>query len=266
MPIGSVGELVVGGGALTHGYTAGAAAPDHDRFTRVEGAAMFRTGDLARWTSKGELEYLGRRDRQVKIRGIRIEPAEIEHVLSQHVNIIDNAVVTREHPTRGTELVAYLVVDDPTVSTDTIRQHLHTHLPHHHIPNQLIVIDHLPRLPNGKLDHTTLTTTNPHTPPAGGFEEPAGDDERIVADVFAEITAAVRVGRHDDFFADLGGHSLLAARALSRLRQRLNRDLTLLLLFERPTVAGFAAAARLRPGRTRPPWHRSRAPTGIASG
>ena len=201
---------------------------------------MFRTGDLARWTSKAELEYLGRRDRQVKIRGIRIEPAEIEHVLSQHVNIIDDAVVTRDIHTRGTELVAYLVVDDPTVSTDTIRQHLHTHLPHHHIPNQLIVIDHLPRLPNGKLDHTTLTTTNPHS--CGrrrGNGLGAGAVEHVVADVFAEMLGVERVGAFDDFFA-LGGHSLLATRVVSAISRRFDVDVPMALLFNHPSVAALA--------------------------
>ena len=246
LPPGAIGQLYVGGAGLTPGYTGQAAHTHHDRFIDdplQPGHTLYQTGDLARWRSDGHLDHLGRSDRQLKIRGVRVEPDEIEHVLRHHPHIREAAVINRPTP-HGPELTAYLTTTTPQPAPDALRAYLRTRLPDQLIPTHLTILDHLPHLPNGKLDHTTLTNHTPTTDIGRRYEEPATPHERAVADVFAELTRAEQVGRTDDFFG-LGGHSLLAARAVSRLGDRFERAVPLRLLFEHTTVAEFAAAIEL---------------------
>jgi amino acid adenylation domain-containing protein len=242
VPVGAVGELCVGGAGVSPGYV-GHAAGQQERFIAdplAGGGRLYRTGDLGRWRRDGLLEYAGRRDRQVKVRGVRVEPEEVEQVLGEHPDVREAAVVAREGAD-GTELVGFLVAADGSAPTDAVRAYLHTRLPDQMIPAHLIPIDQLPRLPNGKTDRTTLTEKRSPDAVKRSYDAPVTAEEQAVAEVFAELTGAGAVGRDDDFFA-LGGHSLLATRAVSRLSAQFERALPLQLLFEHPTVAGLARA------------------------
>ena len=221
LPPGAVGELYVGGAGLAPGYIGHAAAEGAQRFVSdplEPGQRLYRSGDLARWRADGQLECLGRVDRQLKIRGVRVEPDEIEQVLVAHPQVREAAVIARAGRD-GPQLVAFLAAGDPQPAPDALRAYLRTRLPDQLVPAHLVLLDQLPHLPNGKTDHTTLSHRT-DTTHRRRHEEPSTPEERVVAEVFAELTQAGGLGRTDDFFS-LGGHSLLATRAVSRLEQPL---------------------------------------------
>jgi amino acid adenylation domain-containing protein len=243
LPPGASGHLHIGGAALTHGYLPSVDSDDHARFWHDDDHRWYDTGDLARWTPDGTLEHLGRHDRQTKIRGVRVEPAGIEHTLLTLDHVTDAAVTTRHHPTRGTELTAYLVLDNPHHPLDHIRHQLRTTLPTHHLPTHLIPTTHIPRTPTGKIDHHTLTTTT-----AGDSEprvQPRTATEQMVAEVFAAVLGVGDVGAFDDFFG-LGGHSLLATRTISELSTAFGVDVSIADLFSNPVVADLAGEMQTR--------------------
>jgi len=160
LPLGAVGELAVGGAGLALGYLGRAAAEGEQRFLPDQlsgrpGQRLYRTGDLGRWRPDGQLEYLGRADRQVKIRGVRVEPAELEQTLPHHPHVREAAVVARPGPD-GTQLLAFLTPTHPDTNLDTLHAYLRTRLPDQLIPAHLAPLDQLPRLPHGKIDRTTL--------------------------------------------------------------------------------------------------------------
>jgi amino acid adenylation domain-containing protein len=251
VPVGVVGEIYVGGAGVTPGYV-GAAGAGAERLVADPlapgGGPLYRTGDLGRWRPDGQLEFAGRADRQVKVRGVRVEPGEVEHALERHRSVREAAVVARPGP-EGTELVGFVVGTGPEAGPEALAAHLRGLLPDQLVPAHLIAVEELPRLPSGKIDRAALAARGERTAPAKADEPAATPEEQAVAAVFAELTGADHVGRHDDFFA-LGGHSLLATRAAARLGERLDREVPLRLLFERPTVAELAAAiAAIPPGR-----------------
>jgi hypothetical protein len=243
VPVGVVGELVVGGMAVALGYVGDGV--DGERFVvdrwSGSGGRVFRTGDLGRWRADGVLEFVGRVDRQVKVRGVRVEPGEVEAVLVSHPVVREAAVVAREAPGGGVELVGFVVVE-AGAGVDGLRGWLRSRLIEQMVPAHLVAMGALPKLVNGKLDRAALVGRGDVGVVGHEFEAPDGAGEEAVAAVFAELTGAARVGRHDDFFADLGGHSLLATRAVSRLRPAFGRDIPLRLLFEHPTVTDLTAA------------------------
>jgi thioesterase domain-containing protein/aryl carrier-like protein len=204
---------------------------------------MYRSGDLARWTEDGVLEYLGRADAQVKIRGFRIELGEIEAALVSIPGIAQCTVQARGED-GAKQLVAYLVAGEGVDAQATIPETsalcglLSTTLPDYMVPAAFVVLDSLPLTPNGKLDVRALPA--PEITGEGEYRAPVTEHERLVASLFAELTGATRVGLDDSFFA-LGGHSLLAMRLLSQLRARTGLELALRTLFEYPTVEGFAS-------------------------
>ncbi|HVR98074.1 MAG TPA: condensation domain-containing protein, partial [Thermoanaerobaculia bacterium] len=235
-PLGMVGELVLGGDGLAWGYlnrpelTAERFVPD--RFG-PPGMRLYRTGDLVRRRADGLLEYQGRIDQQVKVRGFRIEPGEVEAVLGSQVR--ECIVVARDG-----RLVAYVVGE---VQPDALREHLRSRLPEHMMPSAFVVLDALPLTPNGKVDRKAL----PSPEIALADEEivaPSDPVEELLAGIWAEVLGVERVGVHQDFFA-LGGHSLLATRVISRLRDTFGTEVPVRRLFETPTVAGLAEAVRL---------------------
>jgi acyl-coenzyme A synthetase/AMP-(fatty) acid ligase len=236
VPLGAIGEIVIGGAGVSPGYLGHARSENH----RFGADGRYRTGDLGRWRADHTLEHHGRADRQLKIRGARVEPDELEHALKALPEITDAAATS--HPTpHGPILAAYYTSNQPT-TPEHIRARLAHTLPPHTIPTHLTELPHLPHLPNGKLDRQTLNRMKPEAARAATVHEPPETaEERAVADVFAELTGAAQVGRQDDFFA-LGGHSLLATRAVSRLSERLGKAIELRLVFEHRTVAGLAAA------------------------
>ncbi|MFI1584201.1 amino acid adenylation domain-containing protein [Embleya sp. NPDC020630] len=245
VPVGVEGELHVGGPGLARGYwndprrTAEAFVPDPD----VPGERLYRTGDRAIRRPDGELLFLGRVDHQVKIRGIRVELGEIEAMLVAHPDIAD-AVVTKWEPTPGDHrLLAYLVAAAGTrPEPEHVRAYLGERLPPYLVPTGLTLLDALPLSPNGKVDRKRLPAPDRDAQPApspGPIRAPETDAELLVAEVWAQFLDADDADAN--FFA-LGGHSLLATRIVSRLRRALDAELPLVLLFEHPTIAGFAAA------------------------
>ncbi|MEE1764997.1 non-ribosomal peptide synthetase [Streptomyces sp. SP18BB07] len=238
---GAPGELYVEGVQLARGYL-DRPALTAERFVASPygppGARMYRTGDVARWTADGELEYLGRADNQVKLRGFRVELGEIEDALADHP-----AVARAAAAVHGQWLVGYVVPAGPVpVDADDLRDRLAARLPEYMVPAQIVPLDGLPLTPNGKLDRKALPVPDlGHTTGRG----PRTPQEEILCGLFAEVLRVPEVSIDDDFFA-LGGHSLLVTRLASRIRAALDTDLELSVLFEATTVARLAS--RLAPG------------------
>ncbi|HST58981.1 MAG TPA: amino acid adenylation domain-containing protein [Longimicrobium sp.] len=269
VPVGIAGELCIGGRGVARGYldrpalTAERFVPDP--FADEPGARMYRTGDRARRLADGAVEFLGRIDQQVKVRGFRVEPGEVEAVLRAHP-AVHEAVVAAGPDRAGTvALAAYVVgAEGAAVDGDALRLHCAARLPAWMVPSALVVLDALPLTPNGKLDRAALPA--PEHAAGGGYVVPRDVTELEVARIWAEALGLPRLGANDDFFR-LGGHSLLALRMMTRIRERFGRDLPLASLFQHSTVAAFATALRregvetdggrllvaLTPGGTQPP-------------
>ncbi|HEX6040707.1 amino acid adenylation domain-containing protein, partial [Longimicrobium sp.] len=244
VPVGVAGELFIGGAGLARGYqdrpslTAERFVPDP--FGGEAGARMYRTGDLARWRADGTLEFLGRTDHQVKVRGFRIEPGEIEARLAEHPGVRAAVVLVREDAPGDKRLVAYVAADE-TSSADALRAHLAERLPDYMVPAAYVRLDALPLTPNGKVDRRALPAPEGDAFAARAYEAPVGETEQALADVWAEVLGVERVGRWDNFF-DLGGHSLLAVQVGSRVRQALGAEIPLREVFTSPVLADLARA------------------------
>jgi hypothetical protein len=229
-PAGVPGELYIGGSGSGRGYlrqpalTAGRFVADP--YASEPGTRMYATGDRARFTADGSLEHLGRLDRQLKIGGIRVEAGEIEAAIIAHPAVLEVAVVSYREPGAATSLAAYLTtrIDPPPPSAE-LREFLAGRLPEAMIPAQLVVVDELPRRPDGRPDWAALP--DPLARAAGGSNvEPDGPLEIAVAELLAEVLEIEQVGALDDFF-DLGGHSLQATQAVSRIREMFRVGLTI---------------------------------------
>ena len=236
VPVGVTGELYLGGPGVALGYL-GAPELTTKRFIETAYGRLYRTGDLARWRSDGTIDYRGRADEQIKLRGFRIEPGEIEGALRQVPGVADCRVVCRESSAGAAQLVAYYI---PAVGGAPLEEHLRAGvantLPSQMIPSAFIAVPAFPLTPNGKLDHRALPF--PESPSCAGAS-PQTALEREVAGLWTEVLGRNGIGVHDDFFA-LGGHSLLAIRLLSRVRETFGVDLPVRRLFETPTVSGVA--------------------------
>ncbi|HEX2210446.1 MAG TPA: amino acid adenylation domain-containing protein [Longimicrobium sp.] len=269
-PAGVPGELFIGGPGVTRGYlnrpglTADRFVPD--AFSAEPGARLYRTGDRARWKevrecesakvrkSRGEdashaeapalapshartfaLEYLGRLDAQVKVRGHRIEPGEIESVLRAHPGVAECAVVARPSASGDMRLVAYVV---GTAKAEALRAHVGQSLPDYMVPGAFVALDALPLTPNGKLDRRALPAPD-FAAAADAYVAPRTPAEEVLAGIWAGVLGVERVGATENFFA-LGGHSLLVTRVVARIREVFGVPLPLRVLFETPTVAALA--------------------------
>ncbi|MEA1671913.1 non-ribosomal peptide synthetase [Nitrospirillum sp. BR 11163] len=233
-PVGATGEIVVGGVGVGRGYsgdprrTAAVFVPDPDG---PPGARVYLTGDLGRWTAEGLLEWAGRKDFQVKVRGFRIEPGEVEAVLERHPAVRRAAVVAR-----GDRLVAYWqAAGDGT--PDDLARHAAAHLPPYMVPTRWVSVTTWPLNANGKLDRQALPEPLAND---GAGEEPATETEQRLATLWRELLPGAAVHRDSDFFA-LGGHSLLAARLVARLRRMGWDGLALRTVFEAPGLSHLAA-------------------------
>ncbi|WP_309486810.1 non-ribosomal peptide synthetase, partial [Bradyrhizobium sp. SHOUNA76] len=250
VPLGAVGEIYIGGAGIARGYLnrvdLTAERFVRDPFHGDAAARMYRTGDLGRYLPEGNIAFLGRNDHQVKIRGFRIELGEIEFRLNEHADVTDSVVlVHRDHG--DTRLVAYVAARrgdgaglDANEFAGAMRDHLRSCLPDYMVPSAFVRLDALPLTPNGKVDRKALPTPEGDAFARRRFEQPQGDVERIVANVWTELFGIDRIGRGDHFF-ELGGHSLLAVRMLERLqRHALRADAR--TLFAKPVLADFAAS------------------------
>ncbi|MEW5930904.1 MAG: amino acid adenylation domain-containing protein, partial [Gemmatimonadota bacterium] len=242
-PYGVPGELFVGGEGVARGYlgqpalTAEKFVPDS--FGSEAGGRLYRTGDRVRWLANGELEYLGRMDQQLKLRGFRIEPGEIEAALLESGLVREAAVVAREDSPGRQRLVAYVVAaEGAEVATPVLREHLSSHLPEYMVPAAYVVLERLPLNRNGKLDRRALPAPE-HGTALDAYTAPRTPAEEVLAEIWAEVLKTERVGALDNFF-ELGGHSLLATQVISRLRDAFGVEVPLKALFEAPTVAGLA--------------------------
>ncbi len=246
VPVGVTGELYLGGDGLALGYLnqPGLTAEKflHDPFSDHPNARMYRTGDLVRWRADGTLEFLGRRDQQVKFRGFRIETGEVETVLLRHSAVTQTVVMLREDRPGEKRLVAYFLPRDPTsiLPTDELRLFLKHHLPEYMLPSIFVQLSNLPLTVNGKVDRKGLPVPNYDL--LGGkhrYIAPRTPLEQILADAWKNVLGIERLGVDDNFF-ELGGHSLLAMRVVSIIAKQLNREVLVKWVFENQTIQQLA--------------------------
>ncbi len=242
--IGVPGELLIGGIGVARGYhrrpglTAKKFLPDP--FAAEPGVRLYRTGDLTRYLPDGAIEFLGRIDHQVKVRGMRVELGEIDAALESHPAVRDAVVVVREVAAGDQRLVAYLVAHEEAPSAPKLRRYLAERLPDYMLPTSFMVLEAMPLTPSGKVDRRALPEPEAVRPELeGAYVAPSSSLEESLAGIFADVLGVDRVGVHDGFF-DLGGHSLLATQVVSRVRDDLGIEVPLRSLFERPTVVGWA--------------------------
>ncbi|MEU2005891.1 non-ribosomal peptide synthase/polyketide synthase [Rhodococcus sp. NPDC019616] len=241
VPIGVPGELYLGGAQLARGYLG---RPDltAERFVAdpysSAGERLYRTGDLVRWNREGRLEYLGRTDFQVKVRGFRIELAEVVSTLLRHEDVLQAVVVSHSDPHTGDHLVGYVVpragID---LDVDAVRDHAAGTLPSYMVPSLVVPLTTLPLTPNGKVDRNALPA--PVFAVTADYTAPRTETERLVADIVADLLGVPRVGVHDNFFA-LGGNSLSATKLSTRLGAATGTRIAIRDVFDAATVEGLA--------------------------
>ncbi|KAK3806970.1 MAG: Non-ribosomal peptide synthetase module [Benniella sp.] len=241
VPLGAIGEMYVGGIGVARGYLNRSELTAErfllDPFAGGVDARMYRTGDLARYLPDGNIVFLGRNDDQVKIRGFRIELGEIESHLSEHP-LVQKAAVLASGEGAAKRLVAYVVAKPKDQLVHKLRAHLVSRLPDYMIPAAIIRLDNLPLTSNDKIDRNALPEPDSSAFAQQAYEEPQGEIETCLAQLWAELLSLDKVGRHDDFFT-LGGHSLLATRMLNRLRQH-NLATSISTVYQSPVLSVLA--------------------------
>ncbi|MFL6289713.1 MAG: amino acid adenylation domain-containing protein, partial [Thermoanaerobaculia bacterium] len=248
-PAGVPGDLLIGGGCLSDGYAGSPALTAEkyipDPFGEEAGGRLYRTGDRARYLPDGNLEFLGRSDTQVKVRGYRIELGEIESVLASHPAVRETMVLAREDMPGDQRLVGYFIPGEEIPDALELRRFVRERLPEYMVPSAFVAMEAWPLAATGKLDRKALP------PPEGVKARPEAPAlprtglERTIAEIWKEVVGLAEVGVRDNFF-DVGGHSLLMARVHARLEETLGRRLSMVDLFQYPTIA--ALAAHLSPG------------------
>ncbi|MGE6512996.1 amino acid adenylation domain-containing protein, partial [Vreelandella aquamarina] len=238
-PPGVAGELYLGGVGLARGYLhrSGLTAERFVADPFAQGERLYRTGDLVRWREDGQLEYLGRLDHQVKIRGLRIELGEIEAELLSQSEVREAVVVAQESP-GGSRLVAYVVPQaDSELDTSSLREALGQRLPDYMVPGVVVTLDALPLNANGKVDRKALPA--PDLASSTQYEPPQGEVEEALAETWSDVLGMDQVGRHDNFF-ELGGHSLLAMQMAARVQADMQVELQLSEVFRKPLLRDLA--------------------------
>ena len=245
VPIGVPGELYIGGDGLARGYrnnpalTAEKFVPHP--FSEIPGARLYKTGDLVRWQADGNLEFLGRLDTQVKLRGNRVESGEIESRLNRHPAVRDSLVLARQDGEGRKRLVAYFLSRQvPAPPNKELSDFLRTMLPEQMTPSAFVGLNAWPLAPNGKVDRCALPLPEQlNRPSRRSFAGPRSQVEKTVTKIWSELLGNARVGVHDNFF-ELGGHSLLAVQAVARLEESFKIQLSVRSLFEKPIAADLA--------------------------
>jgi amino acid adenylation domain-containing protein len=244
VPIGIPGELHIGGIGLARGYlnrpdlTAEKFIPNS--FSEIPGARLYKTGDLARFLADGNIEYLGRTDFQVKLRGLRIELGEIEAVLAEHAGVLQSVVVVREDNPGDKRLVAYLIAaPGKELQVESLRADLKKRLPEYMLPSRFVVLEKFPMTTSGKVDRKALPAPPVDREKGSTIVLPRNQVESRLADLFASVLRLPSVGVTDNFF-DLGGHSLLAGRLLAQVNESMDRKIPLSALFRGATVESLA--------------------------
>jgi arthrofactin-type cyclic lipopeptide synthetase B len=244
VPVGVPGELYLGGDGLARGYLkrpelTAERFVEHP-FSKEAGARLYRTGDWVRYRPDGAIEFIGRRDNQVKVRGFRIELGEIEATLARLAPVQEAVVVVREDSPGDKRVVAYVVPKEgQSEAVGDMRDVLKQRLPDYMVPAAFVTLEALPLTPNGKVDRNALPAPDGAAYASRGYVAPLGEVEERLAGIWSEVLKLERVGRHDNFF-ELGGHSLLAAKLIEHMRRAgLNADVR--TLFVTPTLAGLAA-------------------------
>jgi len=238
VPVGMAGELYVGGASLARGYvnrpdlTAERFVPDP--FSNLAGERLYQTGDVVRFLADGNLEFLGRKDHQVKLRGFRIELGEIENALAGHPQVKHAVAMVRDEGAAEKRLVAYVVPQDPAVPPDTneLRTYLQAKLPAYMVPSSWVELQELPLTTNGKLNREALPAPRRRVE---GHRPPRTPREEKLCGILADVLSMEKISLDDDFFA-LGGHSLMATRVISQVRAALGVELSLRTIFAAPTV------------------------------
>ncbi|MCU0532539.1 MAG: amino acid adenylation domain-containing protein [Hydrococcus sp. Prado102] len=241
VPIGVAGELHIGGLGLARGYLNRTELTEEKFIANPfkQGERLYKTGDLARYHRDGTIEYLGRIDHQIKLRGFRIELGEIEAVLSQHPAVREVIVMARGETFEDKQLVAYLV-SDGSLTTNELRNYLKEFLPEYAIPSAFVWLNNLPLLPNGKVNRGALPMPENLRPTLTEiYQAPSSEIERAIANIWQEVLNIEKVGINDNFF-DLGGHSLLMVQVNHKLNAALNRNLSVVEMFQNPTIYTLA--------------------------
>ncbi|MEM7355537.1 MAG: amino acid adenylation domain-containing protein, partial [Acidobacteriota bacterium] len=284
LPLGMAGELCIGGAGVARGYlaraglTAACFVPDAFAREHEPGSRIYRSGDQARFGAQGEIEFIGRLDGQVKLRGVRLELGEIDFALTRHPGVAEAVTVVRDDPPIGQRLVGYVTpvrpgesaeerpeanpshpdpsAHDEELSSEGLRGFLRRTLPEVMVPTNVVILDQLPLTVNGKIDRAALPAPEAEERP---IQEARTPSEELLVGIWSELLGRERVGTEDNFF-ELGGHSLLATQVTSRVRSVFGVELPLRVLFEHPTVAGLAveldAASRAESGVVAPPIER----------
>ena len=268
VPVGVIGELFIGGPCTARGYVHAAQTAERflpDPWSRTPGARMFRTGDMGRRLPSGATEFLHRNDRQIKVRGYRVELQEIEIAIARAPGVTEAAVVSAAGGRTEQRLVAFVVMDSSASTLAQVHEALVATLPAHMVPSAWVEVDQLPRTGSGKIDRARLMRSSPTTgAPVSAARPPRDGLERELCELWQDLLAVPSVGISDNFF-HLGGHSLLVVRLLTELRKRYEAPITAAALFQQPTVQGLARVlrgdgtvidarvVRLRPGGTRLP-------------
>jgi nonribosomal peptide synthetase protein BlmX len=241
LPVGVGGELLIGGTRLARGYLR-RPATTAELFVPAAigpgaGARAYRSGDLARWSASGDLEFLDRRDNQVKVRGFRVEPAEVEAALDAHPGVARAIVVAPASAGGGRTLAAYVVPTGHGVEAEAVRQFLRERLPKYMVPSSVTLLESLPLTSSGKVDRAAL----PAPAPAGAAASspPGTQTEQLVAAIWRQVLGTGEPGLADDFF-DLGGDSLRALQVTTQASKLFDVRLSVRALFEAPTLAAYA--------------------------
>ena len=247
VPVGVAGELYIGGAGVARGYLNHAELTAErflrDPFAVEAGDWMYKTGDLGSWLPDGNIEYLGRNDDQVKIRGFRVEVGEIEVRLKGQLALREVMVVAREDKPGEKRLVAYYTVreggDQGELGAEKLRAYLSAEVPEYMIPAAFVRLERMPLTPNGKLDRKGLPTPEGDAYGVRDYEEPRGETEKKLAEIWAEVLRVEKVGRHDNFF-ELGGHSLLVIKLVRRIEDSFGVDIAFRGVFADPRLSSLA--------------------------